>query len=96
MSISRETVEKIAYLARIAIRDEDVAKYASDMSQVFELGEQLNQVDTTDIAPLAHPLKGIRAKLRCDEITEHCDGSLQTLTQFVEADLYLVPKVIEE
>ena len=95
MSLSNEEVKKIAWLARIGIRDEDIQGYAQDLSGILDLVEQLAAVDTAEIKPLAHPLNQVQ-RLRIDEVTESDQRDLfQRQAPQVESGLYLVPKVIE-
>ncbi len=95
MSLSREDVEKIAHLARLAIREEDIPKYAQDLSNILDLVEQLKAVDSDGVEPMAHPLESSQ-RLRSDEVTETDERSrFQSVAPKTEAGLYLVPKVIE-
>ncbi len=95
MTLSSEEVKKIAWLARIEIRDEDVSGYANDLSGILDLVEQLATVETSEIAPLAHPMNQVQ-RLRADRVTEQDQRELfQAQAPQVEDGLYLVPKVIE-
>jgi len=69
MSIDKSEVEKIAWLTRLAIDKEDIASYCNELTDIVDLMEQMNSVDTTDIAPLAHPLN-LSSRLRIDKVTE--------------------------
>ena len=93
--LDKTQVEKIAYLARLAVDEKDIPGYQRDLSNILALVEQMNAVDTTDVVPMAHPLEG-KQRLRADAVTEVDDReNLQTVAPKVEAGLYLVPKVIE-
>ena len=95
MSLDRDDVVKIAHLARLAIDEADIARYARELSNILELVEQMNQVDTTDVEPMAHPLDTSQ-RLRADVLAESDQRELfQANAPQVEAGLYLVPKVIE-
>lgn len=95
MTLERQDVEKIAHLARLAIREEDIPDYARDLSNILELVEQMNTADTGDVSPMAHPLDAVQ-RLREDEVTETDRRErFQELAPEVEAGVYLVPKVIE-
>lgn len=88
-------VHRIAYLARLAIADDDAAGYAQDLSAILAMVAQLNQIDTNGIEPLAHPLE-MQQRLRADEVTERDQRErLQAGAPHVENGLYLVPRVIE-
>ncbi len=69
MSLGPAEVAKIAHLARLAIRDEDVPAYARNLSAILELVAQMNAADTAGVAPMAHPLD-MTQRLRPDAVTE--------------------------
>jgi aspartyl-tRNA(Asn)/glutamyl-tRNA(Gln) amidotransferase subunit C len=95
MSISAEEVLKIAKLARLQIKPEEVEQYAKDLSNIINLVEQMNAVDTKDILPMAHPLDATQ-RLREDKVTEENQREkFQAIAPSAERGLYLVPKVIE-
>ncbi|MEW5755639.1 MAG: Asp-tRNA(Asn)/Glu-tRNA(Gln) amidotransferase subunit GatC [Pseudomonadota bacterium] len=95
MSLDKTDVEKIAHLARLAIDEGDVARYAQNLSSILALVEQMSAIDTTGIEPMAHPLD-VAQRLRADEVTETDQREqFQRIAPLVEDGLYLVPKVIE-
>lgn len=95
MSLNAEAVNRIAWLARIAIDDAKAVEYARDLSGILDFVEQMNAVDTEAAEPMAHPLEQAQ-RLRPDEVTEDDQRTLfQAHAPSVEAGLYLVPKVIE-
>lgn len=96
MSLSPEEVKKIAHLARLTLSEQEIAMYAPQLSRILDFIEHMNQVDTANIEPLAHPLDLIQ-RLRPDNISEpDLRDKFQRIAPQVEAGLYLVPKVIEE
>ena len=95
MSLDKTQIQKIAWLARLAIDENDIAGYGRELSNILGLVEQMNSIDTTDVDPMAHPLE-IKARLRTDEVTENNQReTFQAHAPAVEDGLYLVPKVIE-
>ncbi len=95
MSLKTEDVKNIAHLARLAISDDAVDDYARDLSNILDLVDQMNQVDTDDVQPMAHPMD-VAQRLRPDEVTEtNQRDKFQSIAPDVEAGLYRVPKVIE-
>ena len=95
MSLDRADVEKIAHLARLAIDDQEADQYARDLSNILDLVEQMNAVDTEGVSPMAHPLH-MAQRLRPDVVTEtdHRE-KFQRIAPRTEDGLYLVPVVIE-
>ncbi|MEM7026972.1 MAG: Asp-tRNA(Asn)/Glu-tRNA(Gln) amidotransferase subunit GatC [Pseudomonadota bacterium] len=95
MSLDKSEIEKIAWLARLQINGTDVPAYCDELSNILQLVERMNAVDTTEIEPLAHPLE-IAAKLRPDAVTESNQREqFQADAPLTEDGYYLVPKVIE-
>ncbi len=95
MSLNKSDIDKIAWLARLSIAEDDIPNYARDLSNILELVEQMNTVNTADIEPMAHPLE-ITAQLREDKITESDQREhFQEVAPDVDNGYYLVPKVIE-
>lgn len=90
-----ETVDKIAHLARLAIHEQDKAKYAQELSKILSIADQLQKIDTSGIEPLMSTLD-LGQRTRPDEITETDQREcLQSCAPKTEAGLYLVPQVIE-
>ena len=95
MSLDKTDVEKIAHLARLAIAEDDIPGYAASLSSILELVEQMDAVDTENVAPMAHP-HDAHQRLREDVVTEENQREhFQKIAPEVENGLYLVPQVIE-
>ena len=95
MSIDSSEIEKIAWLARLSLNQDDIPASKADMVKILNLVEQMNTIDTSGIEPLAHPMD-IRARLRADEVTETDQRAhFQKNAPATEDGHYLVPKVIE-
>lgn len=95
MSLGSEDVKKIAHLARLAIDESDIEAYAKNLSSILDLVEQMNNVETAGVIPMAHP-QDIAQRLREDEVLEKNQREhFQRIAPSTEAGLYLVPKVIE-
>lgn len=96
MSLTPEQVKKIAHLARLNLTEADITLYTSQLSGILDFIEQMSQIDTNIVEPLAHPLD-LSQRLRRDIITEeNLREKYQHIAPQVEVGLYLVPKVIEE
>lgn len=95
MSLDKTDVEKIAYLARVAIDEADIPSYVRELSNIFDLVEQLGEANTSDISPMAHPLDAVQ-RLRTDVVTETNQRELfQSIAPETVDGIYLVPQVIE-
>lgn len=98
MALDNKEVSKIAHLARLSIADKseaEVSEIASKLNKILDWVSQMQEVDTNNIHPMAHPLDTVQ-RLRQDEVTsidEH--QKYQKIAPMVESGLYLVPTVIE-
>ncbi len=96
MSLTRHDVENIAMLARLAINEAELPVYVDSLSKILNFVEQLNQAETDNVEPMAHPLADQVQRMRADEVLEQDHHEkYQRNAARVEAGLYLVPKVIE-
>ena len=95
MTLKSDDVRNIAHLARLHIDEDAIDQYTSDLSSILTLVEQMNQVDSSDVVPLAHPLDATQ-RLRDDEVTEIDQrDKFQQIAPDVAQGFYRVPKVIE-
>jgi aspartyl-tRNA(Asn)/glutamyl-tRNA(Gln) amidotransferase subunit C len=95
MALTLDDVRRIAHLARIDINDAEAAATLAQLNDIFAMIEQMQAVDTTGVAPMAHPLGGAQ-RLRADRADESIDraANLRNAPQ-QEEGLFLVPRVIE-
>ena len=69
MTISKEQVQHLAKLVRIEITDSEVRILASQLSDILEHFEALEDVDTKNIVPTAHPAP-LSNIMRTDEVKD--------------------------
>ena len=95
MSLSNDDVRRIAGLARLAITAEESGEVLERLNRVLALIEEMRAVDVSGVEPMAHAQE-LGQRLREDKVTERDQhDAYQRIAPAVEADLYLVPKVIE-
>ena len=69
--LDKETVEKIADLARIKIDEEKKEKMAKDLSEVLDYIDKLEEVDTSDVDfKSISPIKNRVRKDKVEDISE--------------------------
>lgn len=61
MKLSREEVEHVAMLARLALSGEEINKFGSQLSSILEYAEKINSIDTEGVDPTYHvlPIKNV-------------------------------------
>ena len=95
MAIERGEIEKIAELSGICLSDEEIGQVTERITEILQMVDQLQAVDTHDVEPMANPLDAIQ-RLRPDEVTQaNRRDAFQAIAPAVDKGLYLVPKVIE-
>lgn len=57
MSLAPDDVEKVALLARLQLTDEEVGTMARQLTDIVAYIELLNELDTSDVQPLAHAVE---------------------------------------
>ena len=95
MSVSEKEVRYVADLARLKLTEDEAKKLAGDMNSILGYMELLNELDTTNIAPLEHVID-LDSRLRPDAAKtplSHQDA-LKNAPD-ADSDYFRVPKVIE-
>jgi aspartyl/glutamyl-tRNA(Asn/Gln) amidotransferase C subunit len=49
-------VRKVASLARLSLNEQELAACGEQLTVILDYVSQLNEVDTTDVAPMPHPI----------------------------------------
>jgi aspartyl-tRNA(Asn)/glutamyl-tRNA(Gln) amidotransferase subunit C len=95
MSVDKETVRRIAKLARLALEEERVEPMMNELNQIFAWVQQLEEVDVTGIEPMTSVVEQ-RLKLRDDVVTAGGDADAITANAPLSEDhFFVVPKVVE-
>jgi aspartyl-tRNA(Asn)/glutamyl-tRNA(Gln) amidotransferase subunit C len=66
MSLSLDQVRKVAKLARLELDEAGLARTAEQLNAILKYVDQLQQVNTDGVEPLAHPLP-VQNVFRADE-----------------------------
>lgn len=95
MSLDKATVAHIAHLARIEVEDAQLETMVGELNNILSWIEQLNEVDTDGVAPLAS-VTGHALPLRVDAVADgaYPDRVLANAPDRA-MDFYSVPKVVE-
>jgi len=95
MSIDRDTVKKVAGLARLRMNDEQLDKHTPEINNILKFVEQLAEVNTDNVEPLANVAR-IDLKCRLDEINDggYAQDVLKNAPESVEG-YFAVPKIVE-
>ena len=95
MKVDKETLHKVAHLARLHVKEEEEDKLLSDMSKILTWVEALKEVDTEGVAPLTHMTREVNV-MRTDEAVHTIDkaDALKNAPKH-DQDFFQVPKVLK-
>lgn len=96
MNIDKETVEKVAHLARLELAEDEKEKMIADMNKILGFMNKLNEIDTSGIEPLVYmtnEINTVREDVIKHEVTH--EEALSNAPKH-DKDYFLVAKVIEK
>ena len=95
MSVDTQQVRHIARLARLAMSEEEIAALVPELNNILGWVEQLSEVDTEGVAPLATVIDQ-KLRLREDEVSDgDCREAILANAPDAQHGFFAVPKVIE-
>ena len=95
MSVDKETVRRIAKLARLALEEERVEPMMNELNQILAWVQQLEEVDVAGVPPLTSVVAQ-KLKMRVDAVTAGGDADAITANApDAEDHFFVVPKVLE-
>jgi len=95
MSLTSDHVKRVGKLAQLGLTDAEITETLTQLNSILSLVDQMQQIDTKDIVPLAHPLD-LKQILRTDAVTEMDQREkFQNTAPQADDGLYLVPRVVE-
>jgi aspartyl-tRNA(Asn)/glutamyl-tRNA(Gln) amidotransferase subunit C len=94
MSLTRQEVERVSLLARLRLTDAELDTMTAQLGQVVDYVAQLSELDTQNVAPMAHAIE-VSNVFRADDVRPSLDRS-EALANAPHHDdqFYLVPAVL--
>ena len=94
--ISPEEVRHVARLARLALDDDEIGRYAVQLSAILEHVDAVRRLDTADVPPTAHPFP-VENVLRPDTQASSLDrATVLAQAPVAEDDRFQVPRIMGE
>ena len=96
MEINDAMIDKLANLARLKFDETEKVQIKSDLQNMIGMIEKMNELDTTDVAPLLHITNNVNV-LREDMVEGSItnEEALQNAAN-KNAPFFIVPKVIKK
>ncbi len=69
MKLSKEDVQKIAHLARLSLSDEEVERFAGQLTDILDYVDVLAELDTSDVTETSQ-VTGLSNVTRKDEVNQ--------------------------
>ncbi len=94
MKVTKDLILHIANLAHLNLREDEIEKIEKDLNQILEYVNKLNEIDTTDVLPLSHPIEIIN--IFRDDIVGNSIPREEALKNAPDStdEFFKVPKVI--
>lgn len=96
MSISKETVEYVAHLARIELMPEELEKLSRQLEVIVDFIDTLKKVDVASVTPTSHilPINNVtREDVPADSLPVE---KVLVNAPLRQSGFFVVPKVIED
>lgn len=95
MKVDKETLHKVAHLARLHVKEDEEQKLLEDMSKILTWVEALKEVDTEGVEPLMHMTREVNV-MRTDEARLTIDkaDALKNAPKHND-NFFQVPKVLK-
>ena len=95
MSLDKDTVKNIAYLARIRVNDDKLGPLAGELSTIMGWIEELQELNTDGVEPMAS-VAAMDLPQRRDVVTDgNCRDAVLKNAPDAEDGFFAVPKVVE-
>jgi aspartyl-tRNA(Asn)/glutamyl-tRNA(Gln) amidotransferase subunit C len=93
--ITRADVEHVARLARLALTDDEIERFAAELASIIEHSDDVAALELDDVAPTAHPLPLVNV-FRADSVEPTLDRD-EVLSQApaTEDGRFRVPRILD-
>ena len=96
MKVTKEDLQNVAVLSRLAIPDDQEDKYIDQMDKILTYMDNLSELDTENVKPTTYALP-MQNVFRKDEVKESLDREAALANAPLKEDGYFkVPKVLED
>jgi len=91
--ITIKDVEHVAKLARLELTEDEKEKFTKQLGDVLKYVEQMNEVDTTGVVPMAHAFDVVNVMREDEVVYEQTKEELMKNAPDKENGFFKVPKI---
>ena len=91
--ISRDDVKHVAKLARLELTEDEKEMFTHQLGDVLAHVEKMNEVDTTGVEPMNHPIDFVNVMREDNKIYENTREELMANAPDIEGEFFKVPKI---
>lgn len=91
--ITKKDVEHVAKLARLELSEDEKEMFTHQLGDVLAHVEKMNEVDTTGVEPMNHPIDFYNVTREDIKIYENTREELMQNAPDVEGEFFKVPKI---
>ena len=91
--ITIKDVEHVAKLARLELTEEEKELYTKQLGAVLEYVNQMNEVDTSNVEPMAHAIDFVNVMREDKVFYEQTKEELMKNAPYEEDGFFRVPKI---
>ena len=93
--ITKEEVEKVAYLARLELNENEINNHAEQLEKILDYIRQLEKIDTNDIPCTTRAIEVLNVFRKDENKNYDCKEDLLELGPSREDKYFKVPKIID-
>lgn len=95
MKVNKDTIKKIAHLARLELDEESEKQLFNDFNEILDWMDKLNEVDTEKVKPLIHMSTEVNVlrEDKAENTLDHKDAL--KLAPKKDSDYFRVPKFLD-
>lgn len=94
MAITREQVEHVARLARLDLREDEIAQLTDELGAILDAVSKVAELDLADVPPTSHPLDLVNAWAEDEPHVSLAVEDVLANAPAREGDLFRVPPTV--
>jgi aspartyl-tRNA(Asn)/glutamyl-tRNA(Gln) amidotransferase subunit C len=94
--ITKETIDKIAHLARLEFENEAKEEISNDMNRMLDFVDKLNELNTDLVEPLIYMSKELNVMREDEVISDISQKDALKNAPKKDSDYFKVPKVVDK